>query len=258
MKILLLGNRLALSYYEGNMKPFLVSWFKYAKKSPEAQESIASLVSDYKMERRRNARILYPPWGDLDYLPKIFIQGQLATPYDISMGGLGLVPRASEDTGATLDVELSWPKESLTLHTRARLIASYKHSLHLQFDNPPLPLKKHLESLLLPSLNGQRFQLVQLKNAPFQCVEEVAWINPQSEIILLQEGFGVFRFTLGEIHVEKNIGIFSKTSKERFPLRNSKKLAQLLICLNSIPRQTHELYTLQDYIYSYWKNLNHE
>ena len=239
------------------MKRFFNSWLNYARENSEAEESISSLASTYKIGRRQDFRISYPSWGDLGYLPQIFIQGQAAAVYDIGLGGLGLIPKGSESSGEDLDIEFRWPEENLSLQAKAKAIANYKHSSHIQFKEIPPPLQKQLQSCLLPKLVGQRFQLVRLKNAPFQCIEEEIWISPQSETLLLQKNFGIFRIDNEEIHVEKDRGIFFNLSQKKIPLQDRKSLAQLLICLASIQKPSRHLSTLQDYIYDLWGKSHH-
>ena len=233
------------------MRKFFRSWLTYAKQHPEAEESIAHLASSYQMGRRKDLRIHYPHWGDLDYLPQVVIKGESVKVHNISVSGLGLVSKHSESSGHIIDIQLNWPSEGLTFHTKAKAIANYKHNTHMQLKNTHFQLKKKLQSCLLPHLAGERFQLVRLTDTPFRCIEEEVWISPKSETLLIQKGFGLFRMTHKEIHVEINQGVFLNISQKRQPLKDTKQLAQLLICLASIHKPTRHLIALQNYIHDY-------
>lgn len=234
------------------MIEFLKSWMEYAKANPEAESSISSLATSYNMGRRKVSRICYPPYGDLDYLPKILIDGNLVSIYDISIGGLGLAPHGSSTSGEQINVELKW-RNTPSFHTKAISVASYKHSSHLKFQNLETNLEKRLHSCLLPQLSGQRFQLIRLENAPFRCLEEEVWVSSGPDNLLLQSHFGIFHLANEEIHINIGEGIYLKTDDKRQLIRDTKKIAQLIICLWNFNRPTRSLMAVRDYAYSYWR-----
>ena len=237
------------------MESFFKSWLKYAREHQEAESSISSLASIYGMGRRKDFRICYPSWGDLGYLPQVFVRGELANTYDIGMGGLGLVPRNSESSGGNFEIELKWPNH-LTFQIGVKAIASYKHRTHLQFQEMSPQIKRKLKSCLLPRLVGQRFQLVRLKNSPFQCVEDEAWVSLQSETLLIQDGFSIFRMGRDEIHIENRNGIYLKTARKRQFIEDRDQIAELLICLSNFTNPSRHLNDLRDYVYDYWRGVS--
>lgn len=235
------------------MGHFFTSWLRYARRHQEVESSIASMAFTYGMGRRRDFRICYPPWGDLGYLPQIFVCGEPLAVHDISMGGVGLVPSETESSGEHLSLELRWP-DNMIFQTKAKAIANYKHRTHLQFRKLDPSLKDRLRTCLSPKLVGQRFQLIRLKNSPFRCVEDEVWVSLQSETLLIQDKFGVLRTDEEEIHIEVGHGIYIKTTHKRQLIKDREPVAALLICLSNFEKTSQHLEKLKQYIYNYWQD----
>lgn len=234
------------------MKDFLKSWLEYAQTNPDAASSVSSLASYHNIDRRKAPRIFYPPYGDLAYLPQILVDSKPISIYDISVGGLGLMPNTSATSGGEIDIEIKW-RNLPGFHLSVKSVASYKHSSHLEFQDLSPELEQRLEACLSPKLLGQRFQLIQLQNAPMECPYEEVWMNPDSETLFLRDGCGFLQMDGEEIHIEQGKGIFLKKNKRKTLIRDQDRIAQLIIYLWNFNRPTQKIAYLRDYTYSYWR-----
>lgn len=116
--------------------------------------SVQALARQLGVERRLNARVLYPK-RTTGPLPAISFDGQAIKVYDISVGGCCLHDPSEilgKDVGGELRLTLFFRDEAIEV--RCRLVGRVDHRRHIQYLNLPPSRSSYLKAVINGAVNG--------------------------------------------------------------------------------------------------------
>lgn len=207
----------------------------------QMSSSIQKMAAASGINRRKNARILYPNDNFSARLPQIIYENQPQKAVDISLGGVCLLNDENQfgvKTGDSMVVAFRWMNEG-DREVPAKIVGQSYNKVHLQFDDLPTDIFVKLSIQLKSGMVGRKFQQCFLnENESLYTEYSELWTGLNSEkLVFYNEGsyFAELNYfgTTTRFYKNKKPEVFDKNGQE--VTFSNAQLSDSLILLTNIP-----------------------
>ncbi len=201
--------------------------------------SLPRILQKSGLNRRKNFRLLYPPFEALEVFPKILYRSKDFAPVNISVGGVCL-PDALEFenvlTGTDIELVLQWSSFKTTV--RAELVGCSHSKRHFRFIEIPEEALKRISDLLPFAQLGSEMKLIGQDSGPQLLLEAAEyWVGPQGQSLCFPNRLS--EAPLLTIHQESFKLDWPNASAHADP-----NWGKALILLSNIPKPSPRVQTL--------------
>lgn len=219
----------------------------------------AAIISDVKayaaqlgIERRRNARILYPPHQNLNLLPGVFFGSRSMRVQDLSVGGVCLIDKddyLGPNAGQELDLRLIWPECERVV--RCRLISRVDHRRHIQFMDLSGERCEAIQAAIKPGMLGQSMRPSHPVGRGIHLEARELWTSGNGDsLTFVEDVHAVAEITLGEATY--------RLMKDAWPVNSEnqpaspREVERILIFLFNFPRPSAAVTELKAQLQSFY------
>lgn len=213
----------------------------------QMSSSIQKMAAESGINRRKNARVLYPASNFSARLPQFFYLGTPQQAIDLSLGGVCLLNSTNQfgtDTGREVTLALSWLGEKRH-EIKAKIVGHSFQKAHFQFIDLPTEIYVKMSLNLKSAMIGRKFQKAFLQpNQQLQLEMTELWVGLNGEKIVLGSEPGLvaevsFSQLQYKFFAHGHIQVFSRNG-EGLPLSDG-LYSDCLILLCNIPHPSKNL-----------------
>lgn len=247
----------------------LTNWIKN-KFSPgdddwtNMSSSIQKMAAESGINRRKNARILYPNTNFSAKLPQIIYNSQPEKAVDISLGGVCLLNDKNQfglEIGETVELAFRWLNEK-DMNLNAKIVGQSYNKVHFQFQDLATDIYVKLSINLKSGMVGRKFQQSMLnENVAIQADYTELWVGLNSERLVFYNNetcyaeLSYFGTTV-RFYKDKKPEMFNKQGD---PMEfGGKHLSDSLILLANIPspsKAVKELISILENFDAYYRSV---
>lgn len=225
--------------------------------------SIQKMAAENGINRRKNARIIYPHSNYSAKLPQVIVNGTPEIPVDISLGGVCVLNDKNQfglKTGDEIEIAFRWLNEP-DQTAKAVVVGQSYNKVHLKFDQLPTEIYVKLSINLKSGMIGRKFQQSFLnENDHIQAEYAELWVGLNNEKLVFFEEDSVsselsyFGITTHFFNDKKPTVVNKQGHSIEF---SSGQLSDSIILLTNIPspsRKVKELLSVLENFDNYYRS----
>jgi hypothetical protein len=226
-------------------------WWRKKQAAAPKVSSVQAYAAQLGVERRRQARILYPH-HNLNLLPSVFFGTRSLRVHDLSVGGACLIDKEDfmgPNAGHDLELRLIWPECERVV--RCRMVSRVDTRRHIQFLDLEGERVEAINSAINPGVLGQSMRITQLTSREPRLEARELWTSVNGDALSFAD----------DVHVIAELTFAGQTFrllKEAWPLDSGNQPAsprdveRMLIFLFNFPRPSESVNTLKQQLQSFY------
>jgi hypothetical protein len=227
--------------------------FTYDEVDQHDSGEFKRLIVSHGINRRKNARVNYPPENILGPFPEITLHSRSLNIINISVGGLLVSDPDNNlgfEVGQIFKINMIWSDFSTSM--KAKVVGVVLNKRHIQFIDFNAPAFVRISDLVKPGFLGQKFYKVDNFNGQLDALE--MWIGPTNDTLIFLDNQILAEYNTNKVKI-----LFPANEPPEFAVGSrrleSKDLKDLFVQISNFRNPSPRVLKLIHYL-NKWLNVD--